>query len=482
MTPDTSDDMATRSTGKKTFRPPVDDYFRRHVRDDHAPNAALHSTLRALAESDASRVTNVNLMASHGPGEKDHAATCEVVVDIENGGAGTAATGGTIVSKLVDYGDVVITDAESSSIVPESDAYDGDGDYPVDRLTVRLRPVETRVEPVEVPTRFIPDEYTAIDTLRRDAATTLRTAIDDHGVNDTTRIAAKALATVLCVNAPDSDYDDVEPDAAPSTEYYDLLERADVDFEDADDHGYADEDFAALVDELEDLASELEKQGSNRGEDLGAPYRRAASDIRVALDNHAPNPFPDATPGFVDADPHDLVVVACGCGDYSVKVPSTPEAIDVVCPECDNHFGHGEAPGEACPCRHDHDDAIDPNPEAIEAALPDGWSVAATDVFESFDMRRYTIDVYNRAYGRHRDDADDVDRSGTAADGIASGLGLAATAEAIARRDDGDGVDRGDVDLPDEVIGKALYKGTLAYNDEGRLVDNRDAMREGVDE
>jgi len=281
MTPDTIDDMATRSTGTKTFRPPVDDYFRRRVRDDHAPNAALHSTLRALAESDAPRVANVNLMASHAPGEKDHRPTYEVVVDIENGGAGTAATGGTIVSKLVDYGDVVITDAESSSIVPESDAYDGDGDYPVDRLTVRLRPVETRVEPVEVPTRFIPDEYTAIDTLRRDAATTLRTAIDDHGVNDKTRIAAKALATVLCVNAPDSDYDDVEPDAAPSTEYYDLLDRADVDFEDAE-------------------------------EDT------------------------DETREFVS--------IPCGCGDFAVSHErgKSPGTIDVVCPECGNHFGYGE--------------------------------------------------------------------------------------------------------------------------------------------
>lgn len=39
---------------------------------------------------------------------------------------------------------------------------------------------------------------------------------------------------------------------------------------------------------------------------------------------------------------HDGTEIACGCGDYAVVVPerALPESIDVVCPECGNHFGH----------------------------------------------------------------------------------------------------------------------------------------------
>lgn len=31
--------------------------------------------------------------------------------------------------------------------------------------------------------------------------------------------------------------------------------------------------------------------------------------------------------------------IPCGCGNYSVMVPTQPKAIDVVCPVCGNHFG-----------------------------------------------------------------------------------------------------------------------------------------------
>lgn len=53
----------------------------------------------------------------------------------------------------------------------------------------------------------------------------------------------------------------------------------------------------------------------------------------------------------------DGTVIPCGCGDYAVEVPerNVPESIDVVCPECGNHFGQGPAPDEPCPCNHDHE-------------------------------------------------------------------------------------------------------------------------------
>jgi len=47
--------------------------------------------------------------------------------------------------------------------------------------------------------------------------------------------------------------------------------------------------------------------------------------------------------------------VPCGCGEYAAMVPSQPLSLDVVCPECENHFGFGTEKGEDCPCQHDHD-------------------------------------------------------------------------------------------------------------------------------
>ena len=53
------------------------------------------------------------------------------------------------------------------------------------------------------------------------------------------------------------------------------------------------------------------------------------------------------------ATSQELIEASCGCGDYTVYWPEgqLPPAIDVVCPVCENHFGHGDDP---CPCQHDH--------------------------------------------------------------------------------------------------------------------------------
>lgn len=44
----------------------------------------------------------------------------------------------------------------------------------------------------------------------------------------------------------------------------------------------------------------------------------------------------------VYSDEGGLSEIVCGCGDYRVYVPrqQNPEGIDVVCPECGNHFGY----------------------------------------------------------------------------------------------------------------------------------------------
>jgi len=44
-------------------------------------------------------------------------------------------------------------------------------------------------------------------------------------------------------------------------------------------------------------------------------------------------------PGEGDA----LVTIPCGCGDYEVHAPTGTLDIDVICPECGNHFGQGTA-------------------------------------------------------------------------------------------------------------------------------------------
>ena len=126
-----------------TFRAvSVDDRFRKTVRDDHAPNAALHSAIKAAAEDDG-MIHSVNLMGSHAPGNREKGEPRYTVrVDIRNEGMGHPVLGATIVGRLVDRGDVRITDVAECSD---------------DHLVVSIRPIETRVEPVNVPVDDIPD-------------------------------------------------------------------------------------------------------------------------------------------------------------------------------------------------------------------------------------------------------------------------------------------------------------------------------------
>jgi len=161
-------DAADLLRGDKTFRSfDLDDYFERHRRTDHRSNAVLHAALSAFADADGSRIANVNLMASHAPPGPEREAkgepTYDVVVDVENGGAGTASTGPTVIDRMLRRFDVVVTRAEALSIAdPEG------GDYPVDRLTVHLNPVETIVRPVEVPYSAIPDDAKGVVSTNAD--------------------------------------------------------------------------------------------------------------------------------------------------------------------------------------------------------------------------------------------------------------------------------------------------------------------------
>jgi len=47
-------------------------------------------------------------------------------------------------------------------------------------------------------------------------------------------------------------------------------------------------------------------------------------------------------------DTDNLTTVPCGCGDFSIEVSNTSvvNKFDVVCPECDNHFGWREKSGK----------------------------------------------------------------------------------------------------------------------------------------
>lgn len=169
-----------RTIEHDTFRPAhTDDRLKRRVRDDHAPNAALHSTLSAMVEDDDT--TSVNLMASHGPGETDHNPRYYVAVTLENHGAGEPSTGPTILDDLVRTDDVKITKAyggaryddvtvhddtgsgNDPSVEDVADAVGATVDQAVDYLTVHVRPVQTRVEPVEVRVDDIPDRFVEVD-------------------------------------------------------------------------------------------------------------------------------------------------------------------------------------------------------------------------------------------------------------------------------------------------------------------------------
>jgi len=377
-----------------TFRPvSVDDRFDNRVRDDHAPNQALHDALRAAAEDD-DRIHSVNLMGSHAPGNKHKGEPrYNVRVDVRNDGMGHPVLGATVAGRMVDRGDVRITDVAECSD---------------DHLVVCLRPRECRVEPIDVPVSDIPDDVLGVSE---------RTVAAFLGDVDTRlHEELRSVAPLRVFRDVMRDYKHALPD--PDREGADdRLQSLDVRLSDFPD-GWRDEAVGpsapiGLVESLEDLAAEYDKAAKNRGEDRGEPWRRAASDIRVALDDHVPG---------------DTVEAPCGCGDYSVTFPSgdVPDSFDVVCPECGNHFGQGAAPDEPCPCDHDHDFEFD-EPE-------------------------------------------------TMADATASGLGLAMVAESVARHGDGHGAPRRDVDIDDDAIDKAIDRGVVIERD-GVLYDTREVVR-----
>jgi len=206
--------------GRDTFRPvSVDDRFRKTVRDDHAPNAALHAAIKAAAEDD-DRIHSVNLMGSHAPGNKHKGEPrYNVRVDVRNEGGGHPVLGATVVGRLVDRGDVRITDVVECS-----------GGH----LVVAIRPIETRVEPIDVPYRDLPDGVVRADTVEADAASTLTKAANDPSVPDSSiRPVARSLATVVYTAAPGRfDDGDTPADAAPSKAHDRLWERSDADRDD----------------------------------------------------------------------------------------------------------------------------------------------------------------------------------------------------------------------------------------------------------
>jgi len=215
MPGDTHDDeMAAHAphNDDDTFNPTrTPDRFRRRVRDDHAPNAALHSALRAVTEDDER--ASVNLMGSHAPGEKPQEPRYHVRLSLENAAGGQPSTGETIVDNMVARDDVVITKAYGGArfddVTVHDDTWRGDDPTPpddiidavestmkqsVDRLTVHLRPVETRVEPVEVRYDDLPTGVVGKDSVRDTLvafADRLRCQFDDVETADE---AAKRLS------------------------------------------------------------------------------------------------------------------------------------------------------------------------------------------------------------------------------------------------------------------------------------------------
>jgi hypothetical protein len=179
-------------------------------------------------------------MASHAPGERPHEPRYHVRLTLENAGAGEPSTGETIIDDMVARDDVVITKAHGGARYDGVDVQEGltsDAatrsviDDAVDRITVHLRPVETRVEPVEVRVDDIPEDVARVDDVEHDAAVTLRQVVDEYGVeSDRASEAARSLATVLYTANPDRYTEFVEePDAAPRAAYRQLWRRAGVD-------------------------------------------------------------------------------------------------------------------------------------------------------------------------------------------------------------------------------------------------------------
>lgn len=288
----TSDeDVAAKAhDGRDTFRPTtVADRFTKHVRDDHAANSALYNAIAAAAEDD-DRIIRTNLMSSHAPGEKPHDPRHYVVVEFVNGGQGTASAGPTFVQRLIDRDHVSVIHAEASSSFesdfdPWADDADVEGavDALSDFLTLHLRPVETRVEPIDVPVRDIPDELTGIPE------STVAAFLGD--VDTRLREELRSTSPVRIFRDVVGGYDHELPESDLNGAD-DRLRPIDERLSEFPD-GWDGEDVGpsappGLVAALSELASGLESEASNWGEDRGAPYLRAAEQIRSVLDEHVP--------------------------------------------------------------------------------------------------------------------------------------------------------------------------------------------------
>jgi len=132
MSPDTHADDYER----EAYRVPnVADRMTRRVHDEHGANQVLHDTLKAAFDTAAERhQVTINLMASHGPGEKDHRPRHYVRVESTNEGMGHPILPKPV-RRLVERNDAKLVD-----VIECSD----------DHLVVSVRPVTTRVEPITV--------------------------------------------------------------------------------------------------------------------------------------------------------------------------------------------------------------------------------------------------------------------------------------------------------------------------------------------
>lgn len=270
----------------KTFRPHgVPDRMVRRVRDDHAPNEALHDALRAT-----DNFASTNLMASHAPGEKDHDPRYHVRVTIENGGHGDAGVGPTVLGDLIDRGDVTVTDVFSASTwhANPDDPNDVQGaiDAHADRLVVCVRPVEVRVEPIEVDYDDVPDDVTSgdavdFDDLLHTAGKVLWKADEvGSGVE-----VGRALAALFRVHDPE--------DRDPPTIFKALQDRADVDLgtDDVTPGEPTDDAFEQI---WHDAARTLRKAAEEYGVDHESTKATARALSTVAY-CFKPDPFEEAT-------------------------------------------------------------------------------------------------------------------------------------------------------------------------------------------
>lgn len=111
--------------------PTVDDRFKSEVRDDHATNATLYNTLRAIYRN--SELVDVDFMAKEredGTREK-----YDVWVTVRNQGVGYPQLP-EAVAGMIRHDDIRLT---------------GVNEVRNDKLTVSVQPVEVKVEPVNIP-------------------------------------------------------------------------------------------------------------------------------------------------------------------------------------------------------------------------------------------------------------------------------------------------------------------------------------------